>query len=130
VSDATLAAAFRHPGWRAQRLAPGIYDVDLPGDRLERLLEEHSGLFRRVEAPGWLHGEPVAGPNDRAEVTISVEEPLTPERERELERLGYHHVAEGPGEIRGVVLGRNLADLVAAPWLGPVEVRKIHLPKK
>ena len=130
ATEAAVEAAFRAPGISFVRLAPGVFDVDLASDRLERFLLDHHHLFRRVEAPGWLQGEIVATPADRAEVTISIEEPLTVERKRDLDRLGFHLVAEGPGEIRGVVLGKNLCDLVAAPWLGPIEVRKIHQPKK
>jgi hypothetical protein len=130
VEETTIEAALRSTGVRAERLAPGVYDVDLPSERLEEILVAHHALFRRVEAPGWLHGERVADPAGRAEVTISVEEPLTPDHARELEKLGFHVVAEGPGEVRGVVLGRDLANLVAAPWLGMIEVRKVHAAKK
>jgi len=129
VADDALEETFRAPGWRFARKAPGIYDVDVPGDRIEEFLTQHSDMFRRVDAPGWLFGEAIPDGSDRAEITVSVDEPPNAERKRDLTRLGLRIVGEGEGELRGVILGKNLAGLLAAHWLGPVEVRKIHPPK-
>ena len=129
VPDATLEETFRAPGWRFERRAPGIYDVDVPSDRIEEFLQLHHDLFRRVDAPGWLYGEPIEQGGDRAEITVSVDEPPNAERKRDLVRLGLHIVGEGEGELRGVILGKHLAGLLAAHWLGPVEVRRIHSSK-
>jgi hypothetical protein len=129
VEDAAIEAVFKPCASRIERRAPRVYDVELPSDRLEELVLEHHDLFRRVDAPGWLFGEVVEAPNDRAEVTVAMDEPLTGARKGDLGRLGFHIVGEGPGELRGVVLGRDLAELTAAPWLGPIEIRKVHPPK-
>lgn len=129
ATEAQVEAALRESARKIERRAPGVFDADLPTDRLEPFLAAHHALFRRVDAPGWLHGERIGRPNDRAEVTIAVDEPPTVERKRELQRLGFHLVGEGEGELRGVVLGRNIADLLTATWIGPVEVRKVHSPK-
>ncbi len=128
--DDDVVRLFTHPTWRCERRAPGVFDVELPSDRLEDFVATHHALFRKVDAPGWLFGETVRHDEDRAEVTIAIDEPTTLERKRDLNRVGFHMVGEGPGEVRGVVLGKDLAGLVAEPWIGPVEVRKIHPHKE
>jgi hypothetical protein len=126
AGDELIESSFRSVGWPHERRAPGVYDVDLPSDRMEEFVTARPHLFRRVDAPGWLFGETVERASDRAEVAVNVDEPPTEERKRDLARLGFRLVGESEGELRGVILGRHLAGLLCTSWVGPIEVRKVH----
>jgi hypothetical protein len=130
TSDAAIDAAFREAGVAiVERRAPGVFDAEMPLSALESFLAQNASLFRRVDAPGWLHGEAITSPTERAEVAISVDEPINAERRRTLSKLGFHVVGDSEGEVRGVILGKDLPDLLMQAWIGPVDVRKVHPPK-
>ncbi|MFC1706186.1 hypothetical protein ACFL59_05085 [Planctomycetota bacterium] len=109
-------------GWSANERAPRVFDVELTLGDIDVLLPVLGGIDR-LDVHGSVYGAPVLTPETVATVAFELHVPWDGARAAALGELGVTVADTEDGFITGEIAGSRIAELVATPWVGPVEVR-------